>query len=130
MKVSAINSSTSTQKGKRIGTVAGLGVGGAYVAKSGKDVFESALKTLNSASQDVASKNKATAIAVGVCVAVIGGLTLAGRVIGSALGKMVDKHNEKKATKELISKVIQEEVNSGNVNAISINELEKLTKED
>lgn len=114
MNVSAVNSSTATQKGKKIGTVAGFGVGGAYVAKNGKDVFESAMKTLNEASQDVLSKNKATAIAVGVCAAVIGGLALAGRAIGTAVGKIVDKHNEKKAI-ENIKEGLAEEIAKGNV---------------
>ena len=39
MNVSLVNATTSTQKGKKIGTIAGFGVGGVYVAKNGKDIL-------------------------------------------------------------------------------------------
>ena len=128
MNISLVNSTTSTQKGKKIGTVAGFGVGGAYVAKNGKDIFQSGLNALKSA--DSASVKKAKAIAFGVCAAVVGGLALVGRITGGLIGKIIDKKNDKqeKLQNELPD-ALQKVIDEDNLKTFYVEELEELAKE-
>lgn len=122
MNVSGVNSTTSTQKGKKIGTVAGFGVGGAYVAKNGKDIFQSGINALKSA--DSVSVKKAKAIALGVCTAVVGGLALVGRITGGLIGKAIDKKNEKQMNiNQQVADAVQKVIDNDNVKTYSIDEL-------
>ena len=115
-------------KGKKIGTVAGFGVGGAYIAKNGKDIFQSGINALKSA--DSVSVKKAKAIAVGVCAAVVGGLALVGRITGGLIGKAIDKKKEKQLeAKNILADAIQEVINKGDVKTFSLEEFEKLVEE-
>ncbi len=127
MNVSGVNSTTSAQKGKKIGTVAGFGVGGAYIAKNGKDIFQSGINALKSA--DSASVKKAKAIAVGVCAAVVGGLALVGRITGGLIGKAIDKKKEKELEiKTILADAVQKEIDKGSVKTFSVEEIEEILK--
>ena len=105
MKIQAINKTNSaTRTGKRIGAAAGIGLSGAYLIKNRKDIFENALNSaLNNLKEHNIefSRNKALGITIGVCA--VGSLIVTGigRLIGGLIGKAVDKHNEKKALKNL-----------------------------
>ncbi len=122
MNVSVVNSTTSTQKGKKIGTIAGLGVGGAYVAKNGKDIFQSGINALKSA--DSVNVKKAKAIAFGVCAIVVGGMALVGRITGGLIGKAMDKKKEKQLEiQNMLAGAIQKEIDIGNNKPVSISKL-------
>lgn len=128
MNVSLVNATTSNQKGKRIGTIAGFGVGSAYVAKNGKDIFQSGINALTTA--DSVNVKKAKAIALGVCAVVVGGLALVGRITGGFIGKVIDKNNEKKMqNQDLLTAAIQKKIDDGSFKTNSISELKaKLEK--
>ena len=128
MNVSLVNATTSTQKGKKIGTIAGFGVGSAYVAKNGKDIFQSGINALTTA--DSANVKKAKAIALGVCAFVVGGLALVGRITGGLIGKAMDKKKEKQLEiQNMFAGAIQNEIDKGNHKPVSISELKaKLEK--
>ena len=128
MNVSLVNATTSTQKGKKIGTIAGFGVGGVYVAKNGKDIFQSGINALKTA--DSVNVKKAKAIALGVCAVVVGGLALVGRITGGLIGKAMDKKKEKQLEiQNMFAGAIQNEIDKGNHKPVSISELKaKLEK--
>lgn len=122
MNVSLVNATTSNQKGKRIGTIAGFGVGGVYVAKNGKDIFQSGINALKTA--DSVNVKKAKAIALGVCAVVVGGLALVGRITGGLIGKAMDKKKEKQLEiQNMFAGAIQNEIDKGNHKPVSISEL-------
>ena len=128
MNVSLVNATTSTQKGKKIGTIAGFGVGGVYVAKNGKDIFQSGINALKTA--DSINVKKAKAIALGVCAVVVGGLALVGRITGGFIGKVIDKNKEKQMqNQDLLTAAIQKKIDDGSFKTNSISELKaKLEK--
>ncbi len=102
MKVNAIQPGHAKKTGKTIGTIGGLGAGGAYVIKNRKDIFVNAVNTgikEVQKKQKYISKNKSILVAAGIAAAVVGLTALAGRAIGGTIGKMIDKHNAKKAAK-------------------------------
>lgn len=88
MKVSSINNNHSNI-GKNVGTVAGFAGYIANVAKKeGKDVFKKAGDTVLTSKADIAVK----AGSIGVVAL---GCALVGRLVGSFVDKLIDKHNEK-----------------------------------
>ncbi len=103
MKVNAIQPGHAKKTGKRIGTIGGLGVSGAYIFKNRKDIFVnavgSAMEQLEAQGIKSISKNKALLMAGGIAAAAVGLTALVGRAIGGTIGKMIDKHNAKKAAK-------------------------------
>ncbi len=93
MKVSSICNTPSACHGRTIGTIAGLGVGSAYIIKNHKALFEHSM-------QEALKANKGTAIGKIVPIAVsagfIGAATAIGRLAGKCIGKIVDNHYAKK----------------------------------
>ena len=107
MQVSPIRTNTATQKGKKIGTAAGVGASAGYIVKNAKPLFidripNEALKLgMSKHAGYAASGIAATIFAVGI----IG----AGRLIGGCIGKIVDACKNHKEAKEL--KQLTREVN-------------------
>ena len=103
MKVNAIQPKHAQKTGKTIGTIGGLGAGGAYVIKNRKDIFvnavDSAIEQLEAQGIKSISKNKALLLAGGIAAAAVCLTALVGRAVGGTIGKMIDKHNAKKAAK-------------------------------
>lgn len=87
---------SAAKKGKNIGTAAGLGVSGLYMMKNAKPTFAWAAKE---GLEKLGSKNKGLAYAGLAAACVISALTLAGRVVGGVIGKIVDVHNQNKEIK-------------------------------
>ncbi len=105
MTTTAVNSATASQKGKKLGTLTGLGAGSAYLIKNRKDIFEKGVQEGIKQAHlvgKVVSKNKATAIAGGAAAIVIAAATAAGALIGKGIGTLVDKHNKKKQEYEFL----------------------------
>jgi len=86
MKISPVSTYTSVQKGKKYGTVAGLAVSGAYVAKNAKSTFTQAAQN---GLEKLGSKNKGIAIAALTTAGIIGVVTTVGRLAGAVVGKIV-----------------------------------------
>lgn len=87
MRISHVTTSTPVQKGKRYGTVAGLTVSGAYVAKNAKSTFTQAAQN---GLEKLGSKNKGIAFAVLTTAGIIGVVTGVGRLAGAIVGKIVE----------------------------------------
>lgn len=102
MKISsiAVKASSAQAKGKLIGTTIGAGLGISYILKNRKDIFQTAIKN--------APKQIGMLVGGGVSLATIGGLTAAGRMVGSQVGKFADsdKETKKKTIKGAIGKAI------------------------
>ncbi len=102
MKVNAIQPAHAKRTGKTIGTIGGLGIAGAYVFKNRKDIF---VNGINAGIKEVQeqgrfiSRNKAVLRAGGVVAAALAASALIGRFVCGTIGKMIDKHNAKKAAK-------------------------------
>lgn len=96
MRIPNINFANATLKGKKIGTAAGFGAGSAYIISTARDNF---VKSAREAAVKLGSRNKGILIASGVAVGIIATTTALGRLIGTGIGKLVDKHNAKKASK-------------------------------
>lgn len=125
MNISPVNhTSSSRQKYKNIGTAAGFTAGGLYILKSGKDLFVDTVKN----NRGNLSKNKAMAISAAVAGAVISGTALIGRILGSGIGRIVDKQNEKKLLNDSIGDIAREIVNDPNVKKMTVDELEEQLK--
>lgn len=123
MNISPIHSTNTTQKGKKIGTVAGFGVGSAYVLKNAKDTFINATTV---AAGKVGGKAAGYVIAGGICAFAIGATTLAGRTIGSLVDKITQKASQK-ATKTVLAKSISDYVDKAPT--MNLNEFEAMVKE-
>jgi len=134
MDVKAVNYNVGTQKGKKIGTAAGLGAGGAYLLKNRKDIFETAVQQgmnqLQAAGKNV-SKNTAYVVAGGVCALGLGAAAVAGRAIGGLIGKVIDQIALKKAVSN-VKKAVAEAVSQSPIikekEPIHISELDKMLK--
>lgn len=99
MQISPIRTNTATQKGKKIGTAAGVGASAGYIAKNAKPLFMDRIP--NEAIKLGMSKNAGYA-ASGIAAAVISaGVIGAGRLIGGCIGKIVDVCKNKKEEKEI-----------------------------
>lgn len=123
MKVTPVNENKATKTCKNIGTAAGFTGYVANVAiKEGKDVFakagrEAVEKGLNS--------KVGIAVKAGSIGAIAAGFAIGGRIIGGLIGKAIDKHNEKKQSKELLEKAIQTVILEKDIEPISIKEMKK-----
>lgn len=94
MNISPISSqNTATKKGSKIGTMAGLGASGAYVATQAKDLFT---KLSQESVKNYGTKNKGILFSSVVSAGVIAAGALAGKIVGTGIGKIVDSHNNKK----------------------------------
>ena len=106
MNVSKVDSGSATQKGKTIGTIAGLGGRLAYVAKKeGKDIFVNAGKE---AVEKGLSSKLGVAVKAGAVGLVAAGFALGGRLIGAAIGKLIDNHNAKKQKEIILNELMAE----------------------
>lgn len=121
MNISPISSqNTATKKGSKIGTMAGLGASGAYVATQAKDLFT---KLSNESVKNYGTKNKGILFASVVSGGVIAAGTLAGKLVGTAIGKIVDTV---KQNKDQIADVLSQNVEKLNeIKPTSVSELEK-----
>ncbi len=126
MNISPVNSTNSTQKGKKIGTAAGFGVGSAFVIKNAKDTF---VKATAAAAEKVGGKALGYAIAGGVSALAIGATTLAGRTIGTLVDKVTQKASEK-AAKAALAKSISENIAKSDMNVVKLDTLESMINED
>lgn len=124
MNITPINSTNSTQKGKKIGTAAGFGIGTAFAIKNAKDTF---IKATAQAANKVGGKAAGYAIASGVCALAIGATTLAGRAIGSLVDKITQKSSEK-TLKKVIAQTVEYGVKNSDtpIKTHSIDELDSL----
>lgn len=126
MNITPINSTNSTQKGKKIGTVAGFGVGSAYVLKNAKDTF---IKATTAAAGKVGGKAIGYAIAGGISAIAIGATTLAGRTIGAAIDTITQKTKEN-AAKKALAKTLSEQIAKSDMNVVKLSDLEAMLEED
>ncbi len=122
MNVSKIESGSATQKGKKIGTIAGFGARLAYVAKKeGKDIFVNAGKE---AVEKGLSSKVGVAVKAGIVGAIAAGFALGGRLIGGAIGKLIDKHNAKKQNEVLLKDAVAKALKDAKT--IKVNELDNI----
>lgn len=99
MNISPISSqNTATKKGSKIGTLAGLGASGTYVATQAKDLYTTmAIESIH----NYGTKNKGIFFATLVSAVVIAAGTLAGKLIGTIAGKIADSAKQHKEQKKL-----------------------------
>ena len=96
--ISPVNFNVNTQRGKKIGTTIGAGVATGYIAKNAKQLFKDIPQK---AVENGVPKKLGYASSGAAAVIVTAGIIGAGRLIGAGIGKIVDKVNEHKETKEL-----------------------------
>ena len=93
MKVSEIFNTPAARQGRKIGTVAGLGAGSAYIIKNHKDIFEHSMQEALKLGKSAAVGK---AVPMAVSAGIIGAAALIGNFAGKCIGKIVDNHYAKK----------------------------------
>ena len=71
------------------------------------------------------SSKVGVAVKAGSIGLIAAGFAVGGRIIGGLIGKAIDKHNEKKQSKELLEKAIQTVILEKDIEPISIKEMKK-----
>ena len=123
MKVTPVSENKTTKTCKNIGTSAGFTGYVANVAiKEGKDIFA---KAGREAVEKGLSSKVGVAVKAGSIGLIAAGFAVGGRIIGGLIGKAIDKHNEKKQSKELLEKAIQTVILEKDIEPISIKEMKK-----
>ena len=74
---------------KNVGKISGFGLSSAYVAKNYKNVYSQMAEEVA-----IETKGKRMAATSACCAIFVGASMLAGKIIGSFIGKQIDKHNQ------------------------------------
>ena len=115
-----VKEKSSIQKGKNVGTVAGLAYGVIHSIKNKEDIF---IERAKQGAEVLGSYKKGMAIAIGTRLIIVAGIVAACRIVGSVIGKVID-NKKQKMTKQVFADIIQQKLNTGEYNAIQIKDLD------
>ena len=93
--INTVQSHKAEKTGRKVGLLAGFAGRTAYVVKKeGKDIFASASKkAVENGLKPIVGK----AVKLGTIGLIASAFALGGAIIGGAIGRIIDKHNAKKA---------------------------------
>ena len=91
-----------------------------------RDLLNENLNKISDGAAKLIKKDKIRCIGLPIALT-IGTLTAGGALIGKAIGKIIDIHNQKKATKEKIAQILEE--TTANIEPINIKDLEAMNEE-